>query len=62
MLMLEGVPCIFVSCEQSSELLTTDSYFILNKILLISFVLLTLSINRFKENSCKKRAVSGGVF
>ena len=52
----------FVSCDQNSELLTTDLYFVLNKILLISFVLFDFEHKQIQGDFLQKRAVSEGVF
>jgi hypothetical protein len=52
----------FVSCDQSSELLTTDLYFVLNKMFLISFVLFDFGHKPIHKDFLQKRAVSEGVF
>jgi hypothetical protein len=52
----------FVSSGQSSELLTTDLYFVLNQIFLISFVLLEFEQRLIQGDFLQKRAVSEGVF
>ena len=52
----------FVSSDQSSELLKTDLYFMLNKILLISFVLFDFEHKQIQGEFLQKRAVSEGVF
>ena len=52
----------FVSCDQSSELLTTDLYFVLNTIFRISFVLFDFEHKQTQGDFLKKRANSEGVF
>ena len=51
----------FVRCDQSSEVLTTNLYFVLNKICLISFDLLDFEHKQIEGDFLQKRAVSEGV-
>jgi hypothetical protein len=52
----------FVSCHQSSELLTADLYFVLNTIFVISFLFYEFEQRLIQGDYLQKRVVSEGVF
>ena len=52
----------FFSCEQSSELLTSLHYFVLNTTFIFHFVLLDFENEQIQGNPMQKMAVSEGVF